>query len=59
MKKDDNYINNIKKKKISIKEDQKLQEELKNRKLNLQKEGNLIDLVQIKNSTSNTFPIYK
>lgn len=59
MKKDDNYINNIKKKKISIKEDQKLQEELKNRKLNLQKERNLIDLVQLKNSTTNTFPIYK
>jgi hypothetical protein len=58
MEKDDNYINNIKEKKISIKEDQKLQEELKNRKLNLQKEENLIDLVQIKNSTSNTFLIY-
>jgi type III secretion system FlhB-like substrate exporter len=41
MEKDDNYINNIKKKKISIQEDQKLQQELKKWEVESTKGGKL------------------
>jgi hypothetical protein len=41
MEKDDNYIDNIKKKKISIEEDQKLQQELKKWEVESTKGGKL------------------
>jgi type III secretion system FlhB-like substrate exporter len=41
MEEDDDYINNIKKKNISIKEDQKLQEELKKWEVESTKGGKL------------------
>lgn len=41
MEKDDNYINNIRKKKISIKDNQKLQEELKKWEVESTKGGKL------------------
>ena len=41
MEKDDKYINNIRKKKMSIKDDQKLQEELKKWEVESTKGGKL------------------
>ena len=41
MEKDDNFINNIKKKKISIKEDEELQHELKKWEVESTKGGKL------------------